>query len=261
MKIQIAEDNPNHLDDAVSLVREACPAADVIQTPTFESALSVAMTGPDVLIVDARLSADKAGLEWEGVEVAEAARAANRNTCVILVSAFFQGTEKLTRRQRKFRVIEKGPNWLDELRSICNELAKAPPARKVFLSYARADKDMVHRLYFELRKNDIDPWWDDDIPAGHEWEETIRGMVRNSDFFLACVGESYSDREGLIQKELRWACDRASEKPKGRAYIIPVRLTSKSRIPEQIDQFQFVDLFLVDGLSRLLDTLRGNSEK
>jgi hypothetical protein len=44
---------------------------------------------------------------------------------------------------------------------------------QVFLSYARPDKKRVAKLVNALRGAGFDTWWDDDIPAGAGWEQTI----------------------------------------------------------------------------------------
>ena len=44
---------------------------------------------------------------------------------------------------------------------------------QVFISYARPDKKRVAKLVTALRRAGFDTWWDDDIPAGAGWEETI----------------------------------------------------------------------------------------
>lgn len=47
----------------------------------------------------------------------------------------------------------------------------------VFVSYARADKKRVAKLVTALRGAGFDTWWDDDIPAGASWEQTIERML------------------------------------------------------------------------------------
>lgn len=51
---------------------------------------------------------------------------------------------------------------------------------QVFVSYARPDKKRVARLVTALRAAGFDTWWDDDIPAGAGWEQTIETALEEA---------------------------------------------------------------------------------
>ena len=57
---------------------------------------------------------------------------------------------------------------------------------QVFVSYARADKRHVAKLVGALRKLGFEPWWDDDIPAGAGWEETIERALADAEAVVVC---------------------------------------------------------------------------
>ena len=57
---------------------------------------------------------------------------------------------------------------------------------QVFVSYARTDKRQVTRLVAALRKLGFEPWWDDDIPAGASWEETIERTLADAEAVIVC---------------------------------------------------------------------------
>jgi TolB-like protein len=57
---------------------------------------------------------------------------------------------------------------------------------QVFVSYARADKRQVQRLIAALRQTAFKPWWDDDIPPGASWEETIEKALASADAVIVC---------------------------------------------------------------------------
>jgi TolB-like protein/tetratricopeptide (TPR) repeat protein len=57
---------------------------------------------------------------------------------------------------------------------------------QVFISYARPDKRRVGKLVEALRKSGFTPWWDDDIPPGAGWEETIERALAAADAVLVC---------------------------------------------------------------------------
>jgi len=263
MKILIADDNDNHRADMVDVAREVLHdlsfSAEITEARTYASAVDLAKTGPDLLIVDARLTGDDPGRVWEGFGVADAARAANSRVQVVLVSVAFHGVSGPASWKGGNILLEKEPDWLDQLEKILRVVLPRAGRRTVFISYARSDSDAVSRLYRELVREGLAPWWDqDDLLPGQVWESTIEERVRGSDFFLACIGPTYADREGGIPKELRWGLDRASELPKGRTYLIPSRLTADCPIPPDLKAYHWVDLFQVDGMSRLIRAIRGS---
>ena len=51
---------------------------------------------------------------------------------------------------------------------------------QVFVSYARPDQKRVARLVTALRGAGFDAWWDDDIPAGASWEQTIEKALEEA---------------------------------------------------------------------------------
>jgi CheY-like chemotaxis protein len=264
MRILIADDNDNHRSDMVDIVQEVARglarSAEIMDVGAYASAVEMARSGPDLLIVDARLSGDDPGLVWEGYRVADVARAANPRVQVLLLSAAFRGVPAPTSRDRGNILLEKNrSDWLDQLEQILRVVLPRAGRQTVFVSYARSDSGTVVRVYRELIRAGFAPWWDqDDLLPGQDWKFAIEARVRGSDFFLACIGRTYSDREGGIQRELRWAVDRASELPKGRTYLIPARLTADCQIPPDLEGYQRVDLFEVDGMARLLRALNGD---
>ena len=57
---------------------------------------------------------------------------------------------------------------------------------QVFVSYARADKRAVTKLVAALKKLGFEPWWDDDIPPGAGWEETIVRALAAAEAVIVC---------------------------------------------------------------------------
>ncbi|MFL6775943.1 MAG: TIR domain-containing protein [Sphingomicrobium sp.] len=57
---------------------------------------------------------------------------------------------------------------------------------QVFVSYARADKRRVAKLVRALRDAGFEPWWDDDIPAGASWEQTIEKALAAAQAVIVC---------------------------------------------------------------------------
>jgi TolB-like protein len=65
-----------------------------------------------------------------------------------------------------------------------NERVSGVP--QVFVSYARADRPRVAKLVSVLRSAGFDPWWDDDIPAGASWEQTIEKALADAQAVIVC---------------------------------------------------------------------------
>jgi len=132
---------------------------------------------------------------------------------------------------------------------------------RVFISYARADFEKVRELYQQLSDEGFEPWLDvKDILPGEKWIFAIRKAIRDSDFFIACLSKNSVNRRGMIQKEVKEALYAWQEKLESDIYLIPVRLED-CEVPEWLQEFQWVDLFKEDGLTRLLMALRIGLER
>jgi hypothetical protein len=126
----------------------------------------------------------------------------------------------------------------------------------VFLCHASEDKVAVRDLHTKLRAADLNPWLDEiDIPPGAEWDAAIRKAIRSSDIVLVCLSSTSVGKTGYVQKEVRFALDRADEKPEGEVYIIPVKL-DECVVPTRLSPWQWVSLFEPRGYERLMSALR-----
>ena len=77
---------------------------------------------------------------------------------------------------------------------------------KVFLSYAREDRDTVSKIYNYLLNNSCEPWMDiEKLLPGQDWEYEIDIAIKNTDFFIACLTTNSVVKTGYVQKELRKA--------------------------------------------------------
>jgi hypothetical protein len=139
------------------------------------------------------------------------------------------------------------------------EDATAVEKPKIFLSYARKDKDAVDKLYRDLTNSNCLPWQDDkDITGGENFELAIAREVDNSDFFIACLSTNSVNREGYIQKELKWALDKWEEKPGNAIYIIPVRLDEECKMPVELERLklQYINLYEENGFNKILEAIK-----
>lgn len=132
---------------------------------------------------------------------------------------------------------------------------------RVFLCHASGDKPAVGSLYQRLRHDGCEPWLDEEeLLPGQDWREEIPKAVRGADAVLVCLSSRSINKEGYVQKEVRFALDAADEKPEGTIFLIPGRL-EECRVPERLNRWQWVDLFKATGYERLLRALRLRAEQ
>src|SRR5258706_7549779 len=114
--------------------------------------------------------------------------------------------------------------------SILEAYFKGKPANqnrklRLFLCHSSTDKPQVRKLYKKLIDDNIDAWLDEkNLLPGQEWEFEITKAVANSDAIIICLSTNSISKEGFVQKEIRFALDKAEEKPEGTIFIIPALL-------------------------------------
>ena len=117
---------------------------------------------------------------------------------------------------------------------------------RVFLCHSSNDKPAVRELYQKLRaeaENWIDPWLDKmKILPGQNWRIIIEEAVEASDIVIICLSNHSVNKEGFVQREIRYAYDLAMEKPDGVIFLIPLRLED-CEVPRGMRSFQWVDYF------------------
>jgi formylglycine-generating enzyme required for sulfatase activity len=127
---------------------------------------------------------------------------------------------------------------------------------KVFLCHASLDKPKVRELYRYLRRRGIRPWFDEvDLVGGQDWQVEIPKALLTSDAIIICLTKNSVDREGYIQKEIKFALDKALEMPEGRIFLIPVRF-EECEVPFSLTRYQWVDLFDEAGYARMMRALK-----
>ena len=127
---------------------------------------------------------------------------------------------------------------------------------KVFLCHASADKPKVRELYRTLKRRGVQPWLDaEDLIPGQNWEVEIPKAIFSSDAIIICLTPDSVDKEGYVQKEIKFALDKAMEKPEGRIFIIPARLED-CELPFSLRQYQAVNLYEKVGYIKLMQALK-----
>src|SRR5215212_1512514 len=121
--------------------------------------------------------------------------------------------------------------------------------RKIFLSYARNDREAARKLYEVLKTGGIDVWFDEaELVPGAEWESALKEAIKSADTVLLLAGAGMSLGKWQ-QIELRTALDRAT---RDRNFlIVPILLPGSSitDLPLSIQHYQAIDLREVDDIA------------
>lgn len=132
---------------------------------------------------------------------------------------------------------------------------------KVFLCHASADKPAVRSLYKRLVADGVDAWLDaESLVAGQNWQVEIPKAIRDSDVVIVCLSEKSINKEGYVQREIKFALDVADEKPEGTIFVIPARLED-CKVPDRLSMYHWVELFEKDGYEKLLRALHVRAGK
>lgn len=127
---------------------------------------------------------------------------------------------------------------------------------KVFLCHAHDDKSKARELYRYLKRRGLQPWLDaEDLLPGQAWQVEIPKALETSDAIIILLSQTSVDKEGYVQKEIKFALDKALEMPEGRIFIIPARLDA-CNVPRSLSGYHWVDLFEDGGHDRLMKSLR-----
>ena len=130
-----------------------------------------------------------------------------------------------------------------------------PEPLRVFLSYAREDRDRVVALYRRLEQEGFQPWMDEmDLFPGQSWQLAIRKTIREADVFLVLLSQ-HSSKRGFVQKEIRLGIETWEERPEGDIFLIPALLEAVE-IPERLRHIHAVYLYEEQGFERLIKTLQ-----
>ncbi len=132
---------------------------------------------------------------------------------------------------------------------------------RVFLCHAKEDKAYIRKLYQLLNQNGIDSWLDEEkILPGQSWKSEISKAINNSDIIVVCLSKKSVTKEGFVQKEIKFALDKADEKPEDTIFIIPARL-DECEVPYRLVEWQWVDLFRRSGISSLFESIISRAEQ
>ncbi len=141
----------------------------------------------------------------------------------------------------------------------------APRSLRVFLCHASQDKPAVRELCQRLvAEGWIEPWLDEKkLLPGQDWRTAIEEAVESADNIIICLSNTSVNKDGFIQKEMRYAREIALEKADETIFLIPLRL-EECEVPRGLRFLQWVDYFgekKEQSYGDLLESLHLNYER
>lgn len=131
------------------------------------------------------------------------------------------------------------------------QLYKKTKAIKVFLSYQHDDQKDVENLYNKLAERGFLPWVDFKSTLRGKWMPQIQKAIKESDYFIACFSSnSLRKKQSVFRDELALALRVQKTLFRGEVFLVPVNLT-RCEIPEELERFQYINLFERNGLAKL----------
>lgn len=113
--------------------------------------------------------------------------------------------------------------------------------KKLFISYARSDRDAARRLWGSLHAHGFDVWFDEEsLLPGQDWEFEIEEALQRSDAVLVLLSQNSIDKVGYVQREIVLALNHADRRPEGQVFIIPVLLDG-SALPRRLSRWHAID--------------------
>jgi hypothetical protein len=111
----------------------------------------------------------------------------------------------------------------------------------VFVSYATPDRERISDYFEWLKDRGVEVWMDcQSIKPGQNWDFEIKRALDKSTMILMFVSRHSHSRRGYVQREIKLALDKLSEKLIDDIYVIPVLLDPEVEMPEQLSAIQYI---------------------
>jgi hypothetical protein len=134
---------------------------------------------------------------------------------------------------------------------------------RIFISYAREDREIAERLFTDLSAAGLEPWLDTQkIRPGERFEKAIRIALRESDFICVLLSARSLSKRGFVQREVKLALQLLEEIPEDEIFLVPVRLDDCVPSNDILQQLHWTDFFnsYEEGLVKLLELFAGTSK-
>ncbi len=133
---------------------------------------------------------------------------------------------------------------------------------KVFISYAKEDRDRALTCYERFAQEGVTPWIDvKHILPGQNWEAEIAKALGDANLVVLLLSKRSVTKRGFVQREANDAIDRLRYKLPTDIYIIPLLLES-CEVPSHISaRLQYVDLRDSDAWEKIGASLKVAAEQ
>lgn len=114
---------------------------------------------------------------------------------------------------------------------------------KVFVSYAKEDRDHALKYYDLLAQEGASPWLDvKNLLPGQNWEAEIEKAFSDANVVVLLLSKQSVNKRGFVQREANDAIERLRYKQPTDIYVIPL-LLEPCEVPTHIaGRLQYVDL-------------------
>ncbi|MDN7430538.1 TIR domain-containing protein [Burkholderia sp. AU45388] len=128
---------------------------------------------------------------------------------------------------------------------------------KVFLSYAKEDRNLVTPYFDRLKNEGFEPWMDCKcLVAGQNWEAEIDRAFNEANTILLFMSPRSVEKRGFVQREANQAIENLRYKQPTDIYAIPVIL-EKCDVPMQVGKrLQYLDAGSADVWAELIKSLK-----
>lgn len=127
--------------------------------------------------------------------------------------------------------------------AIVFETIGAAVSLKVFVSYAKEDRDLALKYYDLLIQDGTSPWMDvKHLLPGQNWEAEIDRAFSDANVVVLLLSKQSVNKRGFVQREANDAIERLRYKQPTDIYVIPL-LLEPCEVPNHIaGRLQYVDL-------------------
>jgi len=130
-------------------------------------------------------------------------------------------------------------------------------ALKVFISYAKEDREAAERYYELFEKEGTAPWIDfKEILPGQNWEAEIDRALSDANLVILLLSKRSVSKRGFVQREANDAINRLRQKQPTDIYVIPL-LLEPCEVPSHISaRLQYMDLSITGAWDQVRAALK-----
>lgn len=124
--------------------------------------------------------------------------------------------------------------------------------KRIFISYSRNDTEYVSSLAAALRNDGFDVWFDKNIRAGSDWDDTLEAELKKADAIVLVLSKSSVASEN-VKDEMSYVLNLGK-------IINPIKI-EECDVPMRLARKQFVDFTIMgpeEGYIRLVKDIRNN---